>query len=115
MPSPPSASPSPPAIRAAPRWWSRLQPAIRERRAEACSSRSLDFEDRLDFDGDAVRERPHANGGARVPPRIAEERHEEIGAAINDLGLLAEARRAVHHPQQLDDAANAIERPERGL
>ena len=50
-----------------------------------------------------------------MTPRVPEDGEEKVRAAIDDARLLPEVRRAVHHAEQLDDAADTVERAERVL
>jgi hypothetical protein len=47
-----------------------------------------------------------------VLPGVAEYLNEKIRRAVDDERLSREARRAVHPSRHLDDAADAIERPD---
>jgi hypothetical protein len=50
-----------------------------------------------------------------VPAAIAEHLDEQVGAAVDHLGLVAELGHGVDHAQHLDDALDAIEVAQLGL
>ncbi len=67
-------------------------------------------DDRFDLDGDVARQRPHADGRARMAAVfLAEDVDEEIRAAVDDERVLFEIGRGVDHAEQLDDALHARE------
>src|SRR5215475_12174856 len=74
----------------------------------------LHLEDHLDLDGDAARQFGHPHRRARVPALLAEDLDHEIGEAVDDLGLLAEALGRVDHAQHLDDALDLVEAAQHG-
>src|SRR5882762_8051093 len=76
---------------------------------------AADLDDALDLDRDAVGQGSHAYGGARVLALIAEHFDEQVRAAVDDLGLVGELGRAVHHAEQLHHALDAVEAAELGL
>jgi len=64
----------------------------------------------LDLDGNAVGQAAHADGDAGVPARVAEHREEDLGGAVDHLGMIDELRRrvdesaypdALHHPIEI--------------
>jgi hypothetical protein len=72
-----------------------------------------DLEDALDLHGHAERQRRRADGGAAVPPGIAQRLDQEIRRAVDHLGLVAEIAggvdeaRQLHHPHQPVEIAAA--------
>src|SRR5439155_1348360 len=72
----------------------------------------LDFDDALDLDGNSHRERAHAHRRARVLAALAEHLHEEVRAAVDDLGLVFELGHRVDHAEDLDDALHLVEAAE---
>src|SRR5262250_2241928 len=74
----------------------------------------LHLEDHFDLDGDAAGQFGHPHRRARVPTLLAEDLDHEIGEAVDDLGLLAEALGRVDHAQHLDDALDLVETAQRG-
>src|SRR3989441_7809735 len=76
---------------------------------------AADLDDRLDLHRDRVGQRSHAYGGAGVLALVAEHLDEQVRAAVDDLRLVAELGRAVHHAEQLHHAAHAVEAAELGL
>src|SRR5439155_667188 len=76
---------------------------------------TADLDDALDLHRDGVGQRSHAHGGARVLALVAEHLDEQVRAAVDDLRLVAELGRAVHHAEQLHHAAHAVEAAELGL
>src|SRR3954451_16817572 len=69
----------------------------------------------LDLDRDVEGQLGQTDGAARVPAGLAEDLDEQIGATVDDLWRLVEARRDVHHAEHLHDALDAIEITEFGL
>src|SRR5215831_8683661 len=69
----------------------------------------LHLEDHLDLDGYAAGQLGHPHRRARVATLLAEDLDHEIGEAVDDLGLLAEALGRVDHAQHLDDALDLVE------
>src|ERR1700722_20055503 len=67
----------------------------------------LDLQDGLDLDHDAVWQRTHADRRTRMAPRFAEHLDHEIGATVNDLGMVAEIRLGVDHAEKLDHCLDA--------
>ena len=70
---------------------------------------SLDLSDELNLDRHVARQRVGAHGGARVDASLAEDGAEQLGAAVEDLGLLRELGRAVDEADHLDDPLHAVE------
>ena len=58
--------------------------------------------DRLDLDRDADRQRAHADRGACVTTAITEHIDEQIGAAVDHLRLVAEARHRIDHAEDFE-------------
>src|SRR3954452_7199992 len=54
------------------------------------------LEDDLDLDGRVARQGVHADGGAGVLAGVAEQLLQELAGGVGDLGLIGEARLAVH-------------------
>src|SRR3954447_13260347 len=105
-----SASATRPCRRASwgPRRWSTGWPTYR-RRWRACAEPSADLDDGLDLDRDVARQAAHADRRAGVAPPVPEHLDEQVRAAVDHLGLLAESGHGVDHAQQLDDPADPIE------
>ena len=76
----------------------------RGRRRGALSSRIISIST-----GMPAGSEPMPDGGARVPAVLAEHLHHQVGEAVDDLGLLAEALDRVHHAQHLDDPLHLVE------
>src|SRR5215471_15692839 len=76
---------------------------------QASRSALLHLEDHLDLDGDAAGQLGHPYRRARVPALLAEDLDHEIGEAVDDFGLLAEALGGVDHAQHLDDTLDLVE------
>src|SRR5262245_55985459 len=74
----------------------------------------LHLEDHLDLDGDAAGQLGHPHRRARVATLLAEDLDHEIGEAVDDLGLLAEALSRVDHAEHLDDALDLVETAQHG-
>src|SRR5262249_29576841 len=83
-------------------------------RSRADRSALLHLEDHLDLDGDAAGQLGHPHRRARVATLLAEDLDHEIGEAVDDLGLLAEALGRVDHAQHLDDALDLVEAAQHG-
>src|SRR5262245_47278384 len=81
--------------------------------AEVTGASQLDRKDRLDLDRDLAGQRAHADGGAGMAPGIAEHFDEQVGAAVDHLGLVGELGHGVDHAEQLDHVVDAVERAER--
>jgi hypothetical protein len=71
-----------------------------------------DFDHHLYFDRDVERQLVGRHRCPRMLPGVAEYLNEKIRRAVHDERLSSEARRAVHPTRHLDDAADAIERPD---
>src|SRR5262249_33598827 len=56
----------------------------------------------------------HAHRGARMAPVLAEDLHHQIGEAVDHLWLGAEAFGRIDHAEDLDDALDLVEAPEKG-
>ena len=70
----------------------------------------MKFEDGFDFDGDVAGERAHADGAAGADAGfVTEDLGEEFGAAVDDLGVLAEVGGGVDHAKEFDDLFDAVE------
>src|SRR5690606_11420841 len=69
--------------------------------------------DRLDLDGDVVRQRAEADGRAGVAAGLAEDGDEEVRTAVDDLRVLAEIRHGIDHAEQLHHAPHPAEVAER--
>src|SRR5215471_4708400 len=69
--------------------------------------------DALDLDRNLIGQHDIADGRAGVTPGIAEDLHEQIGAAIDDLRRIVEVRGGIDHAKELDDEIDAVERAER--
>ena len=70
---------------------------------------SLDLSDELDLDGHVARQRVGAHRRARVDASLAEDGAQQLGGAVEDLGLLREVGRAVDEADHLDDPLHAVE------
>ena len=70
---------------------------------------SLDLRDELNLDGHVARQRVGAHGRARVDASLAEDGTQQLGAAVEDLGLLRELGRAVDEADHLDDPLHLVE------
>src|SRR5262245_63732322 len=81
--------------------------------AEMTLGSRLDRKDRLDLDRDLAGQRAHADGGAGMAPGIAKHFDEQVGAAVDHLGLVGELGHGVDHAEQLDHVVDAVERAER--
>src|SRR5512134_1507601 len=55
-----------------------------------------ELEDRVHRDRDVAAQRGDAESGARVPARLAQRLHHQVGAAVEDLRLLEEAGRRAY-------------------
>src|SRR6185437_443711 len=73
-----------------------------ESHSGAPPSRIADLENRLDLDRDVVGQRAHAHGRAGMDAIRAEYFGEQVGAAVDDLGVIGEIGRRVDHAEQLD-------------
>ena len=57
-----------------------------------------------------MRQRNHADGASRADPVIrSPDLRKELRAAVDDLRVIAELGRRVHHAEQLHDADDPIE------
>src|SRR5205085_12411246 len=74
-----------------------LRRFARRRAAARALRASLAFDDALDLDRDVVRQRAHADRRARVLAALAEDLDEEVGAAVDHLRLVGEARHGIDH------------------
>src|SRR5262245_65593321 len=81
--------------------------------AEVTGASRLDRKDGLDLDRDLAGQRAHADSGAGMAPGIAEHLHEQVGAAVDYLGLVGELGHGVDHAEQLHHVVDAVERAER--
>ena len=73
-------------------------------------SRGVKFEDGFDLDGDVAGEGAHADGAAGADAGfVTEDLGEEFGAAVDDLGVLAEVGGGVDHAEEFDDLFDAVE------
>src|SRR6516164_2157362 len=77
------------------------------------SESRFDRDDSLDLDRNLIGQHDIADSRAGVPTSIAEDLHEEIGTAIDDLRRIVEVRRGIDHTKELDDKIDAVERAER--
>lgn len=66
-------------------------------------------DNRLDFDGDVVRQGANANRQARMATRVAEYRDEEIRGAVDHLGLAGELGDGIDEPGNADAPLDAVE------
>src|SRR5437660_12247870 len=73
----------------------------RATRRGAPRRRILDLDDHLDLDRNAARQRAEADRRAGVPAAIAEHLDEQIGAAVDDFGLVAELGHGIDHAPHL--------------
>ena len=73
----------------------------------------FDGDDAFDLDRHAVRKRAHADRRAGVPSGVAEHLDEQVGAAVDHLGLVLEVGRRVDHAKQLHDVVDPVERARR--
>ena len=70
----------------------------------------VEFEDGFDLDGDVAGEGAHADGAAGTDAGfVTEDLGEEFGAAVDDLGVLAEVGGGVDHAEEFDDLFDAVE------
>ncbi len=70
------------------------------------------FEDRLDLDGDLVRQAGDAEGRAGMHAGLAEHVGQQIRGAVDDIGMAVEIRGGIDQPQQLHHPADAVEAAE---
>src|SRR3954471_20635964 len=63
----------------------------------------------LDLHGAPTGQRGHADRRARVPPGVAEHLVQESARAVDDRGLLCEARCRRHEPEHGEDPLDPIE------
>src|SRR5205823_13279074 len=70
---------------------------------------SRDFENRFDFDRDIARQRRCAYRCPGMPPRLAEDLHEKIGGAVDDLGMLRESGPGIDETGDLHHAPYSVE------
>src|SRR6266853_179521 len=73
------------------------------------SARSPDRNNDLDLDRNSAGQRAHADGGARMPPALAEHLDEQVGAAVDDFRVILEIGGGIDHPEHLDDVLQAVE------
>ena len=77
------------------------------------SASVADFEDAFDFHRDVSWQRTHANSAAGTNTGLlAPDLGKQFTAAIDDLGVVGEFRRAVDHSEQFDDAFDPVEAAE---
>ena len=75
----------------------------------------MHLKDRLDFDGDVARQRTHPDGTACAHTFVwSPNRSEQFAAAINDLGMFFECRRAVDHAKDLDHSLHLVQAAQMG-
>jgi hypothetical protein len=70
---------------------------------------SSDLEDAFDLDRDAEGQRRRRDGRAGMPPGIAQRLDQEIGGAVDHLGLVGEIGGGVDEAGQLDDPFQPVE------
>src|SRR3954471_19024533 len=92
----------------------RRRPGLRVAAGGTLRIASDDFRDQLDLNSDVERQLGHPDGGAGMAPRVAEDVHQQIAAAVDDAGRVVEAGRAVDHAEQLHDRGHAIQGAELG-
>jgi Zn-dependent protease len=79
----------------------------------AVDDRGLTYlENRLDFDRDISRQRPHADRAAGPLPRFAEHFHHQVAETVDDGRVILKIGGRVHHSQNLHEAHHAVERTE---
>src|SRR5262245_60748899 len=79
-------------------------------------SRLLQFENPLDFHCEAPRQLEHAHRATRMLTEFrSPQLHKQVGSAVHDRELLIEARRRVHHTENLHHALYAVETAQRLL
>src|SRR5215213_6748749 len=90
----------------------------------AATSPSSKLDHQVELDRRVERQRRHADGGARVSPRVAEYGAEQLGRAVGDLWLLGEVRgrrdedRGLHdasHVRQVTAGSEGCQRVQRAL
>ena len=69
----------------------------------------FDLGDRLDLDGDIDRQRSRADRRARMPALVAEDLDQQVGGAIDHLGMVGEVGHAIDEADKLDDALELVE------
>jgi hypothetical protein len=65
---------------------------------------SAHLEDGLDFDGNVIWQRTHPDRHAGVAPGFSEHFHEQVGGAVDDLGMGKESRLRIDEPGHPDAA-----------
>ena len=69
---------------------------------------SRDFEYGFDFHRYVARKRRHADGGACVPSRLAENFCEKLGSTVYYLGMLRESGHGIDETADFHHATDAI-------
>jgi hypothetical protein len=66
-----------------------------------------DLYDHFDLDGESFRQRRDANGSPGVPTPVPKNRDQQVGAAIDNSGLVGKVRCGVDHAEDTDDPDHA--------